>query len=125
MRGWVRGRPVYLVPRPGGEVVVGATMEEHDGPPEVSVGGLLRLLADARELVPALETATFVEAIARDRPATPDHLPLVGPTGHPGLVVAGGHFRHGVLLAPLTAAAVADHLETGVVDPVMDPRRFG
>lgn len=125
VRGWVRGRPVYLVPRPGGEVVVGATMEEHDGPPEVSVGGLLRLLADARELVPALEAATFVEAIARDRPATPDHLPLVGPTGHPGLVVAGGHFRHGVLLAPLTAAAVADHLETGVVDPVMDPRRFG
>ena len=49
--------------------------------------------------------------------------PLVGPSGVGGVVLAAGHYRHGVLLAPLTAQLVADHLDTGRVDPVLDPRR--
>lgn len=126
VRGWVRGEPVYVVPRATGEIVIGATSEEHDGPPEVTVGGVARLLADARELVPSLDRAVFVEAIARDRPATVDHLPLIGPadpnTDHT-TILAAGHFRHGVLLAPLTAHLVADHLESGYVEPALDPRR--
>jgi glycine oxidase len=125
VRGWVRGEPVYVVPRAGGELVIGATSEEHDEDPIVTVGGVARLLEAARELVPALDRATFVEAVARDRPGTRDNLPLVGPSGLPGVVLAAGHFRHGVLLAPLTAQLVADHLETGAVDPALDPRRFG
>lgn len=124
VRGWVRGRPIYVVPRASGEVVLGATMEEHDSAPVVTVGGIARLLADARELVPGLETAVFLEAMARDRPATTDNLPAVGPTHVPGVLLAGGHFRHGVLLAPLTAQLIAHHIETGSVDPVTDPRRF-
>ncbi len=123
VRGWVRGEPVYVVPRASGEVVVGATSEEHDAPPVVTAGGVRRLLAAARALWPALERAELVEATARDRPGTPDNLPLVGPAGD-GVVLAAGHYRHGVLLAPLTAQLVADHLETGAVDVAVDPRRL-
>lgn len=124
VRGWVRGRPVYVVPRADGEVVVGATSEEHDAPPVVTLGGVHRLLDAARELVPGLDRAELLEALARDRPSTADGLPLVGPTHDPAVVLATGHFRHGVLLAPLTAELVADHLETGRVDPATDPRRL-
>lgn len=124
VRGWIGGEPVYLVPRSSGEVVVGATSEEHAEAPVVTAGGVLRLLAAARQLWPALDRAELLEATARDRPATTDGLPLVGPSGRDGVLLAAGHYRHGVLLAPLTAVLVADHLETGVVDPAVDPRRF-
>ncbi|ANH38475.1 Glycine oxidase [Nocardioides dokdonensis FR1436] len=124
VRGWVRGRPVYVVPRADGEVVIGATSEEHDQPPVVTLGGVHRLLDAARELVPGLDRAELLEALARDRPGTANGLPLVGPTHDPRVVLATGHFRHGVLLAPLTAELVADHLESGRVDPATDPRRL-
>jgi glycine oxidase len=125
VRGWVRGESVYVVPRPTGEVVIGATSEEHAGPPVVTVGGVGRLLEAARELVPALDRAEFVEAIARDRPASPDHLPLIGPVNDDASVVlAAGMYRHGVLLAPLAAQRVAEFIETGAVDPTLDPRRL-
>ena len=88
------------------------------------VGGVARLLQAARELVPGLDRAEFIEAIARDRPGTADNLALVGPSGVDRVVLAAGHFRHGVLLAPLTARLVADHLETGYVEPALDPRRL-
>lgn len=123
VRGEVRGEPVYVVPRDGGEVVIGATSEEHDAAPHPTVGGIARILAAARELVPGLEHAELLEVLARDRPGSPDNLPLVGPSGTEGVVLAAGHFRHGVLLAPLTAHLVADHLETGAVEPRLDPRR--
>ncbi len=122
IRGWAQGVPVYLVPRSSGEVVVGATSEEHDGPPVVTAGGVLRLLTAARLLRPEIDRAELVEVIARDRPGTSDNLPLVGPAGE-GVVLAAGHYRHGVLLAPLTARLVADHIETGALDPALDPRR--
>ena len=125
VRGWVRGESVYVVPRPTGEMVIGATSEEHAGPPVVTVGGVGRLLEAARELVPALDRAEFVEAIARDRPASPDHLPLIGPADDDASVVlAAGLYRHGILLAPLAAQVVADFIETGAVDPTLDPRRL-
>jgi glycine oxidase len=124
VRGWVGGEAVYLVPRGDDRVVLGATSEAHAGPPVVTAGGALRLLSAARTLWPALDRAELVECTARDRPATVDGLPLVGPSGVDGVVLAAGHYRHGVLLAPLTARLVADHLETGEVDPVLDPRRL-
>lgn len=124
VRGWSHGEPVYVVPRPSGEIVIGATSEEHDGEPVPTVGGVLRLLRAARELLPGLDRAELVEVIARDRPGTHDNLPLVGPSGVDGVVLAAGHFRHGVLLAPLTARLVADHLENGHVEPLVDPRRL-
>ncbi|KRB77864.1 hypothetical protein ASE01_06670 [Nocardioides sp. Root190] len=128
VRGWVAGVPVYLVPRGDGRLVLGATTEQHDGPPVVTAGGALRLLAAARQLWPALDRAELLEATARDRPASADGLPLIGPSGVDGVVLAAGHHRHGVLLAPLTARLVADHLEAGPAtaapDPAVDPRRF-
>jgi glycine oxidase len=124
VRGWVRGEPVYVVPRSSGEIVIGATSEEHDGPPVPTVGGALRLLQAARELLPGLDRAEITEVSAGDRPGTADNLPLVGPSGVDGVVLAAGHYRHGVLLAPLTATLLADHLETGRVEPALDPRRF-
>jgi len=124
VRGWVGGEPVYLVPRGDDRVVLGATSEAHDGEPVVTAGGALRLLTSGRALWPALDRAELVEGTARDRPATADGLPLVGPSGVPGVLLAAGHHRHGVLLAPLTACLIADHLETGRVEPAVDPRRF-
>lgn len=101
VRGWVAGEPVYLVPRGDRRVVLGATSEQHEGEPVVTAGGALRLLAAARRIWPALDRAELVEGTARDRPATPDGLPLVGPSGVDGVLLAAGHHRHGVLLAPL------------------------
>ncbi|MCM0622017.1 FAD-dependent oxidoreductase [Nocardioides bruguierae] len=132
VRGLVAGRPVYVVPRADGEVVVGATTEEHAGPPVVTAGGVHALLDDARRLLPGLDRAVLGEALARDRPGSADGLPLVGPApgaaaqAGPRTVLASGLHRHGVLLAPLVAALVADHVE-GRVDPVLgrllDPGR--
>ncbi|GAA4809337.1 glycine oxidase ThiO [Nocardioides caeni] len=123
VRGWSAGEPVYVVPRGDGRVVIGATSERHDGPAVVTGGGVHRLLGAARRLWPAVDRAELLETTARDRPATADGLPLVGPSGVDGVLLAAGHHRHGVLLAPLTAQLVVDHLETGRVDPVLDPRR--
>lgn len=124
VRGLVHGEPVYLVPRPSGELVVGATQEEHDGPPVVTAEGVWRLLDAARRLMPGIDRAEVVELTARDRPGTLDNLPLVGPTDDPSVVLAAGHFRHGVMLAPLTARVVADYVEDGRVLAATDPRRL-
>lgn len=123
VRGWVRGDAVYVVPRADGEVVIGASVEEHDAPPVATLGGIERLLRAARVLVPSLDQAVFAEAVARDRPATPDHLPLIGQVADTTWLAAG-LFRHGVLLAPLAAQLLADSIETGRTDPTVDPRRL-
>ncbi|GAB4006760.1 FAD-dependent oxidoreductase [Nocardioides ultimimeridianus] len=124
VRGLAHGEHVYVVPRAADrEVVVGATSEEHDAEPVPTVEGVRRLLDAACRLLPGLDRAEFREATARDRPATPDNLPLIGPA-EDGVVLAAGHYRNGVLLAPLTAQLVADHLESGAVEPGVDPRRF-
>ena len=124
VRGWVAGEEVYVVPRADGRVVVGATSEEHDAPPRVSAGGVLRLLRAARVLLPCVDRAEVLEVAARNRPATPDHVPLVGPGMRRGEWVAAGAFRHGVLLAPLLGRLLADSLEGAPSRPELDPRRF-
>lgn len=125
VRGLVRGEAVYALPRAdSSEVVIGATSEEHDGPPVPTVEGVHRLLDAARALLPALDRAEFVEVVARDRPGTADNLPLIGPSGVDGVLLAAGHYRHGVLLAPLTAQLIADCVESCVVDAAVDPRRL-
>lgn len=124
LRARVHGEPVYVVPRAGGEVVVGASEEEHDAEPVASLGTVVRLLHAARTLVPGLETADVVEITARHRPGTPDNGPLIGPHGPAGpvrQVLAVGHYRGGVLLAPVTAQAVRAHVEGGDVPAVARP----
>jgi glycine oxidase len=101
---------VYLVPRADGRLVVGATVEEMGFDTAVTAGGVHELLREAYRLLPDVAEMELVDAIAGLRPGTPDNLPLVGPGEIDGLVLATGHFRNGILLAPLTAEAVADLL---------------
>jgi len=113
VRGIVRGSSVYLVPREDGELVVGATQEELGADTRVTAGGLWELLRDARALVPGITELEYIEAVARLRPGTPDNAPILGPCRIPGLVLATGHFRNGVLLTPITADVITGYLETG------------
>jgi glycine oxidase len=120
IRGYADGRSVYLVPRADGEVVVGATVEEL-GDSAVTAGGVLDLLRAAVDLVPELAEYELTEAIVGHRPATPDNAPLVGWLDQPRIAVATGHFRHGVVLTPITADGVADLLTAGDLPPVLAP----
>ncbi|HET9692300.1 MAG TPA: glycine oxidase ThiO [Acidimicrobiales bacterium] len=113
VRATVRGRPVYLVGRADGEVVVGATSQEAGFDTTVRAGAVLELLEAAVDLVPALGELELREATAGLRPATPDNAPLLGPTAVEGLHVATGHYRNGVLLAPVTAEVAVAALDTG------------
>ncbi|MBE1875763.1 FAD-dependent oxidoreductase [Myceligenerans pegani] len=118
VRGTVQGRPVYVVPRrPRAdgrrEIVVGATSDERAATTRTRAGDVFALLRDARALLPALDEADLVETTTRSRPGSPDNAPLLGEAA-PGLLLATGHHRGGILLAPLTAAVV-DH-RPGVVD---------
>ena len=127
LRGTVRGASVYLVPRASGELVVGATQEELGADTTVTAGGVWELLRDARALVPGITELELTEAVAGLRPCTPDNAPVIGPGPVPGLVLATGHFRAGVLLAPVTADTVAAYLRTGQPDPIWQafgPSRF-
>lgn len=118
LRGLVRGSSVYLVPRDSGELVIGATQEELGADTAVTAGGVWELLRDARALVPGITELELADAVAGLRPGTPDNAPVLGPAGLPGLVLATGHFRAGVLLAPVTADTVAAYLSTGTPDPL-------
>ncbi|MFJ2646978.1 glycine oxidase ThiO [Streptomyces sp. NPDC087420] len=127
VRAVVRGSHVYLVPRENGELVVGATSEEQGWDTTVTAGGVYELLRDAHELVPGITELPFTEARAGLRPGSPDNAPLLGPTALPGLHLATGHFRNGVLLTPVTGDAMADVLTTGELPEVarpFTPRRF-
>jgi len=106
VRGLVQGRACYLVPRSDGSLVIGATSEERGFDGSVQVGQVFALLDDARRLVPGLDELAFEEAICGFRPATPDNAPYVGWTTTERLAVATGHYRNGILLAPITAAAL-------------------
>jgi glycine oxidase len=111
IRGWADRRPVYVVPRTDGEVVVGGTVEERtDAVP--TAGAVLELLRAATDLVPALTEYELAEVCVGHRPGTPDNAPILG-TLADGTVVATGHYRHGILLTPVTADAIAELVATG------------
>lgn len=120
IRGYADGRSVYLVPRLDGEVVAGATVEER-ADVMVTAGGVLDLLRAAVDLVPELAEYELVETRVGYRPGTPDNGPFVGWLEEPYAIVATGHYRHGVVLAPITADAVVDLITTGDVPPVLAP----
>ncbi len=117
VRALVHGRSIYLVPRPDNTLVVGATMEERGDDVTVRAGAVHELLSDARAVVPGIDELELLEAEAGLRPATPDNTPVIGWTALPGVAVAGGHFRNGILLAPFTAAAIVDLLADGAATP--------
>ncbi|MFD7973302.1 glycine oxidase ThiO [Streptomyces clavifer] len=128
VRAVVRGSHVYLVPRANGELVVGATSEELGWDTTVTAGGVYELLRDAHELVPGITELPLTETRAGLRPASPDNAPLLGPTALPGLHLATGHHRNGVLLTPVTGDVMAQVLTTGELPEVarpFTPGRFG
>ena len=124
--GVIRGLEVYVLSRGDGRVVVGATMEERGRDVTVTAGGVMELLRAAWELLPGIAELELVECTAGLRPATPDNAPAIGPTPVPGLFVATGHFRNGVLLTPITATAVVAAIDGDVPEAVRPflPDRF-
>ncbi len=127
VRAVVRGMDVYLVPRLDGELVIGATSEESGWDTTVTAGGVYELLRDAHELIPGITELPLVESSAGLRPGSPDNGPFLGPTALPGLQLATGHFRNGVLLTPVTGDVMAEALTGGELPPVaraFTPHRF-
>ena len=121
VRALVRGRQVYLVPYAGDRLIVGATTEDRGFDPTVTAGGVHDLLHDAIDVVPGISELELVETLARWRPGTPDNAPLLGPGPLPGLVLATGHHRNGVLLTPVTAEVTAELLATGTLPELAAP----
>jgi glycine oxidase len=94
---------IYLVPRNDGRILAGATVEYVGFDKRTTAGGIEKILSAAIELAPGLADARIEETWAGLRPDSPDHLPILGPTDIEGLLMATGHFRSGILLAPITA----------------------
>jgi len=123
----VRTPRVYVLPKSDGSVLVGATQEEVGFDVEPTAGGVKDLLEHAWEIVPAIYELPFDGVQVGLRPASRDHLPVIGPTRVRGLFMATGHFRSGILLAPATADALVQGIATGRFgDEVADfaPQRF-
>jgi glycine oxidase len=122
----LRSERCYVVARIDGRVLVGATMERVGFDKTVSAAAVGNLLEAGRQIAPTLATALGGEAWAGLRPATPDGLPAIGYV-EDGLVAATGHFRNGILLAPVTAEIVAGLLAGAPPHPaasLLDPTRF-
>jgi glycine oxidase len=103
----VASERVYLVPRSDGRLIVGATTEERGFDSTVTAGGVHELLREAYRLLPDVAEMELIGSMAGLRPGTPDNLPLIGLGALEGLVLACGHYRNGILLAPLTGDAIA------------------
>jgi glycine oxidase len=119
---------VYLVPRNDGKILAGATVEYVGFEKTVTAGGLQKIITAALQLAPALADAQIAETWAGLRPDPPDHLPIIGPTDLEGLLIATGHFRSGILLAPITAQLIREWLTTQKVShdwARCSPMRFG
>ena len=101
---------IYLVPRADGRLIVGATVEEQGFDTRITAGGVHELLREAYRALPEIAELELVEATAGLRPTTPDNMPLIGPGAIDGLILATGHFRNGILLAPLTGDRIASLL---------------
>jgi glycine oxidase len=119
----------YLVPWEDGTLLVGATVEDAGFDERTTVAGVRDLLDAVCDIVPHAWTAGFLGARAGLRPATADDLPVIGASAvMPNLMYATGHYRNGVLLAPLTAQLVADAMLDNRIDPqlaLVSPSRFG
>jgi glycine oxidase len=124
----IRTPDVYLIPRSDGRLLVGATVEEAGFDKRTDVATIQRLHRAAMALVPELRNTKINEDWAGLRPGTPDGLPILGATATPGYFVATGHFRDGILLAPITARVMAQVIAGKQPECNLDalsPSRFG
>ncbi len=123
----IRGSGAYLIPKGDGRLLVGATSEEMGFDMHVTAGGLFRMLEGAWEIVPGIEDLDVTDMWVGLRPASRDHAPLLGNSSAPGIIFATGHYRHGILLTPITAQEIA-HLvlqgETSKWIELCSPLRF-
>ncbi len=130
---WYRG--IYLVPRRDGRLLVGATVEEMGFDDHVTAGSVYHLLKRAHEILPSTAELPLIETWAGLRPASRDNMPILGPVpcedahqnSDSGLIIATGHYRNGILLAPATAAYIADYCLSGRLNPAIatyGPERF-
>jgi glycine oxidase len=118
----------YLTPRRDGRLIIGATTEERGFDAALTAGGMLSLLESAWRALPGIEELPILESWVGFRPGSRDDAPILGRTPIDGLIIATGHHRNGILLTPVTAAAIADLVLTGRIDPVIagfGPERFG
>ena len=112
----------YLVPRGEGRILAGSTMERMGFDRTMTMAGVKKIIDGALEAIPALETAKIEEMWAGLRPDSPDHLPILGPVDIEGLLFATGHFRSGILLAPITAQLIGEWVKNERVS--LDWERF-
>jgi glycine oxidase len=106
----------YIVPRDKATpqtLVAGSTLEHVGYEKAVTSGGLEQILTTVNEIAPGLASAEILETWCGLRPGTPDQLPILGPTDMEGLVIATGHYRNGILLAPITAKLIAEYITDG------------
>ena len=110
----VRSPRTYLVPKENGTIRLGATSEDKGYETDITAGGLKYLLEYGWEIVPSIYDLPVEESLAGLRPAAKDNFPVIGETEVPGIYIAGGHYRHGILLTPVTAFGMAELLTEGV-----------
>lgn len=124
----VRSKSGYLVPRKDGRIIAGSTIEETGSEKRVTPAGIRGILNGALELIPDLAQAEVLEMWSGLRPGTPDDLPIIGPTEIDRLLIATGHYRNGILLAPVTARLISDWIlrgRTRLTAETFSPLRFG
>jgi glycine oxidase len=107
LRHVIRSKRGYIVPRGAGICVIGSTLENAGFNKRITPAGIAQILAAALEIAPGLRDAEMTESWSGLRPDTPDHMPALGPTDVEGLWIATGHYRNGILLAPITAKLIA------------------
>jgi glycine oxidase len=120
----VWGPKVYMTPRLDGRLILGATVEEKGFDTTITAGAVLALLEAAWRMFPAIEELPIAEMWAGHRPGSRDDAPILGYGPAGGLVYATGHHRNGILLAPITADAIARLVLDGTTDPVIAPFRL-
>jgi thiazole synthase len=118
------GHEVYIVPRQDGRIVIGATSEDVGFTPHNTPMGLQVLLTAAIRLFPELKHYPIEETWWGFRPATPDEWPILGSSPYENLTLATGHYRNGILLAPITALWMTNHILQQQPDPLLDAFHF-
>jgi glycine oxidase len=117
----IRGLDVYIVTRPDGRLIVGASVEERGFDSVPTAGAVHDLLRFAYELVPGITELELVEVSVGHRPGTPDNAPVLGGTSVQNLFIASGHYRNGILLLPITARSIAELIRSGVTPQEIAP----
>jgi glycine oxidase len=118
MRNW---GPVYMVPRLDGRLILGTTAEEMGFDTTVTAGGLMNILRGCWEILPSIVDLPLDEVLAGLRPGSRDDAPILGPTPIEGLIMATGHFRNGILLAPITAEVITEYILSGKLHEIAKP----